>query len=388
MNTPMDRSVPLVAESEALHERVRRFALGGGSESFEELALALFEFQRECSAGYRRLLDARSRSVQSWADIPPVPVQAFRVARVAMHPAELDEVRFVSSGTTSATRSVHAMRTTATYDVLSLAHGRRALRPEWAGGAVVVALAPLPEMRSSSSLGHMMRHFIRQFDGLALTRDPVGVAFDVNSSERWLLGSFGVDVVGLRRAARIACSRDQSLLVLGTSLALAMLIDALDGEPIEGPKRTIVMQTGGFKGRSRVIPAAELRRAIAETFRIPEAYVVSEYGMTELTSQLYDGALPGSDLGGEAGIYHPPPWLRVVPVDPVTLEPTPPGEPGLGKFVDLGNVDSAVAIVTEDVVRAVGDGFELLGRRLGAPARGCSLSAELVVMPGHLGEGS
>jgi hypothetical protein len=101
-----------------------------------------------------------------------------------------------------------------------------------------------------------------------------------------------------------------------------------------------------------------------------EAQVIGEYGMTELSSQLYEAA---------AGVYVAPAWLRVTPVDPVTLRPVRDGEPGLARFVDLANVDSAVAVVTEDVIRRRGAGIELLGRAAGAPERGCSLAMEALL---------
>jgi hypothetical protein len=75
-------------------------------------------------------------------------------------------------------------------------------------------------------------------------------------------------------------------------------------------------------------------------------------------------------------VYFEPPWLRVVPVDPVTLEPVAAGEVGIARIVDLGNVDSAIAIQTQDRVRRSGAGIELLGRAPGATPRGCSLAIE------------
>ena len=126
--------------------------------------------------------------------------------------------------------------------------------------------------------------------------------------------------------------------------------------------------------------ASEQPRGVAEAFGIAPSHVVSEYGMTELTSQLYEATLPGSALEaerhGRPGVYCEPPWLRVIPVDPVSLEPVATGEVGLGRIVDLGNVDSAVAIQTQDRVRRVAGGIELLGRVPGATPRGCSLAIE------------
>ncbi len=178
-------------------------------------------------------------------------------------------------------------------------------------------------------------------------------------------------MAGLARAAKVAIERSEPLLVLATSFALVLLLDALGDATLAAPKRTTVMQTGGFKGKTRKVPAAELRRKTARAFGIPEAQVIGEYGMTELTSQLYEA---------DPGVYLAPPWLSVTPVDAATLLPVPDGESGIARFVDLGNVDSAVAIVTQDVIRRRAGGIELLGRRRGAPLRGCSLATEELVV--------
>ena len=217
------------------------------------------------------------------------------------------------------------------------------------------------------------------FDGRAV--EP-GAPFDVQSRSRWLAGPTASTPSVSRRPSTSRHRRSEPLLVLGTSFALVMLLDALKGRSLAAPDRTIVMTTGGFKGRTREISPAELVRDVASAFGIAETGVVGEYGMTELTSQLYEGN--GGDTlaltGSAASVFLPPPWLRVSAVDPETLAVLPEGEIGLGRFVDLGNVDSAVAIVTQDLVRRVGGGIELLGRRPGAPLRGCSLAIEEMVL--------
>ena len=136
------------------------------------------------------------------------------------------------------------------------------------------------------------------------------------------------------------------------------------------------MPTGGFKGKSREISADELRRRTAVAFGIDLRHIVGEYGMTELSSQLYEGCLPHGKLAANGGIYLPPPWLSVCPVDPETMRPVQGDALGIARFTDLANVDSAVCVVTQDVIRRKGNGIELQGRWRGAPARGCSLSTE------------
>jgi hypothetical protein len=144
------------------------------------------------------------------------------------------------------------------------------------------------------------------------------------------------------------------------------------------------MQTGGFKGRSREISMEQLRAGVSSALSLSPACVVGEYGMTELTSQLYEATVADSELsrrqpGAASGTYFEPAWLRVTPVDPVSLLPVPHGSPGLARFIDLGNVDSAVCVVTQDLVRRSDGGIQLLGRQPGAPARGCSLAIEALL---------
>ena len=365
----------LVEESEALHERVRRFARGEPGDDFERLGLELARFQARNSPGFARLVRARGSGLDRLDGVPGVPCDAFRLTRVAVHPPELDEVRFATSGTTGAP-GLHCMRTTRTYRELALASGARALTSGWDGPCVVVALARSPGRPSSSSLGFMMRAMIEAFDGRALGESG---KFDPDAPGRWLVGDGGLDVAGLAFAAELARARGEPLLVLATAFALVALLDALGRKTMDAPERTIVMQTGGFKGRTREVAPELLRAEVARAFGIEPWRIIGEYGMTELTSQLYERRTPALERASGHSIYLEPPWLRVIPVDPVTLEPVAPGELGIARIVDLGNVDSAVVVIAEDLVRRSGGGIELHGRRAGAPPRGCSLSVEALI---------
>jgi hypothetical protein len=371
--------VTALNESDALHARVVAFARatieGRPAEAFDELATAIARYQERHIPGFRRLVASRGALLTSAEAIPAVPVDAFRLTRVAAHPAELDVARFETSGTTGASRGVHAYRTLATYRELALLWGERGLGANPAS-RVVVALAPADDGAERSSLAFMMRTFIERFDGRPLSEAAPG------SSEpgRWLTTPDGTDLVGLRHAVRMAHRRSEPILVLATAFALALLFDQLGGATLDAPPGSVVMTTGGFKGRTREIAPDELVHRVSQAFGVEESCVIGEYGMTELTSQLYEGVLPRGRLRGSRGIFLPPPWLRVTPVDPETLELVRDDEVGLARFVDLGNVDSAVAVVTQDLVRRSGDGIELLGRRPGAPLRGCSLAIEDMVL--------
>ena len=359
------------ARSDELHDAVQRFAAADSARSFADLALEIADFQGQFSPGFARLLAERGGTPNSAEQIPGVPSDTFRLARVAVHPISEDQARFRTSGTTGSGHGIHAMRRLDTYQALAKRFGRAALLSTEASRRVV-ALAPRLDEPPTSSLGYMMALFMADFVESGAGDTPV--------AEPWLIDERGVDVAALERAGRAAIEANQEFIVLATSFALVALLDALAGRSIAAPGQTQVMQTGGFKGKSREIEPNELRRAVARAFGIEATRVVSEYGMTELTSQLYEATLPGSALQSErrgtSGVYFEPPWLRVVPVDPVSLEPMPPGEIGIARIIDLGNIDSAIAVQTQDRVRRVAGGIELLGRAPGSTPRGCSLAVE------------
>ncbi|MDX2052680.1 MAG: acyl-protein synthetase [Polyangiaceae bacterium] len=363
-----------VERSEGLHRRVRAFARGESQESFDSLALELARFQAENIPGFANLVERSGSALDSAATIPAVPSEAFRLTRVAVHPPELDVVRFETSGTSTEAKGVHPMRTTATYRALSTSFGREALMAEDA--AVVVALAAEPGEPVPSSLMFMMRQFMEEFDP-AFGRH-MGLHVDA-PYERWLLSSAGVNLVELQRACAFAAQMGRPLLVLATSLALARCLEQLQGRSFLLPEKSVVMHTGGPKKRGGELNLSELRTRAVEQLGLAAGQIVGEYGMTELSSQLYEGTVRGAHLSGPKGVFIPPRWLRVTPVDSITLEPVEPGGIGLARFMDLGNVDSAVCVLTQDLIRERDGGIELLGRSPGAVPRGCSMAVQALL---------
>jgi hypothetical protein len=227
----------------------------------------------------------------------------------------------------------------------------------------VVVLGPSPSVQSDSSLGHMCKTFVHAFG--------TGAAVD----QTYLVDGNGViDLAAFDERVAAALAQRQPMLVLGTSFAFVHLMDALGKDSFHLPPGSRVMQTGGYKGRSRVVPADVLRRDLCRVFALEPRAIISEYGMTELSSQFYERS--GFDPNCELGVYAEPPWARVVPVDPETLDAVPDGTVGIAKIIDLMNIDSAVAILTQDLVRRVDGGFVLLGRASDAPPRGCSIAMD------------
>ena len=200
-------------------------------------------------------------------------------------------------------------------------------------------------------------------------------------------GGQSLDVNGLLSAAATLRAEDRAAIVFATAFALVHTLDRLDGTTIALPRGSRVMQTGGFKGRSREVDGDTLRDQVSGSFGVPEAWIVGEYGMTELSSPLFEATLATAlDCRHQAGparhgVFVAPPWVRVTAVDPESLKPVPNGAIGLARIVDLANVDSAVAVQTSDRVRIVEGGVELFGRAPSAPPRGCSIALDALLDP-------
>jgi hypothetical protein len=166
-----------------------------------------------------------------------------------------------------------------------------------------------------------------------------------------------------------------SSLLLGTAFSFVHLLDYLMERDlrVELPAGSRVMETGGYKNRSRTMPKAELHALISERLGILPENIICEYGMSELSSQAYD-----SEIHHPSSIIHPrifrfPPWARVQIISPETGCEVADGETGLIRIFDLANVFSVAAIQTEDLGIRRGGGFELNGRAQLAEPRGCSL---------------
>jgi len=169
---------------------------------------------------------------------------------------------------------------------------------------------------------------------------------------------------------------ERPVLVLGTAFSFVHLLDYL-GEldlRFKLAAGSRVMETGGYKGRSRSLPKKELHRLIMKRLGVPESEIVCEYGMSELSSQAYDGRTGVEGRGSRT--FQFPPWAWAQIISPETGREVAEGETGLIRVFDLANVFSVMAIQTEDLgVKREGGRFELIGRAELAEARGCSMMA-------------
>lgn len=356
----------LPEERAALERRVLEWiaegALAPGDDArFESLALALFRFQHAHDAAYRRICDAfgvEARRVSRWSEIPAVPTGAFKEARLACFPVEDEIAEFRSSGTTTERPGVLHLDSLELYEASLVATFGAFICPDVAKIRFLV-LAPSGRDAPHSSLSHMFEVALRRFGA-------PGSAFCA-SAEGW-------DVVSV--IAELSAAREPVALV-GTAFAFVHLLDALGPGPrLNLPDGSRVMETGGFKGRSREVPRAELHGAIGARLGIPAHRIVNQYGMCELGSQFYE---PSLRIGRAVAWKHVPPWVRTRVVDPETLADVPRGERGMLVHYDLANTGSVLAVQTSDAGRLVEGGFEVFGRLAGAEAKGCSLAADALL---------
>jgi hypothetical protein len=332
---------------------------------FERLALALFAVQFERNAAYGRFCAARARTpatVTSWREIPAVPTGAFKELALRCFPAERSVKTFRTSGTALAKRGELFLDTLALYEASLVPSFEAGVLPDLApeGRLPCLVLAPSPDEAPDSSLSHM-------FGVVLARRGTAGSAYFVRDGR--------LDVAALLEALESAQEAPR-LLLCGTTFAFVHLLEALEqrGRRFALPAGARVLETGGFKGRTRSLGREELHAWIHERLGVPPARCVNQYGMTELGSQFYDSVLREPEAPRRKLA---PPWTRVSVVDPASGRALPPGEVGALRIVDLANTGSVLAIATADLgVLGTDGGFEVLGREAGAEARGCSLAAD------------
>ena len=329
---------------------------------FDARARALFAYQLERNPVYARFAASLGFSStnlpRDWREIPAVPSSAFKDATLATFPVERAELLFHTSGTTAAQSGKHYVERAALYDASLVAAFDRFMLPD-RPRLRFLNLVPNPRFARHSSLGYMLGH-------LSVLRGGGPPAY--------FLDGDALDVDAFIKAFEQECALDRGVLLATTAFALSSLLDALEarGKRFTAPAGSRVMETGGFKGRAKVVAREELYARTEAALGIPQPSIVAEYGMTELLSQYYDTPESrGRALRVKAG----PPWLRTLVVDSAGVE-VAPGAIGFLRHVDLANVSSVLAVETEDRGYAVEGGFVLLGRALDAPPRGCSLDAE------------
>lgn len=336
---------------------------------FDRLARELFAYQFEQCPPYARFCSARGiepNAIDSWRQIPAVPAGAFKEVRLACFPEDTTLKTFRTSGTSHTRRGELHLDTLALYEASLTASLSRFVFPDLAAGKRMALriLAPSAREAPDSSLSHMFHTAIETFGNAESRFDIVAGKLEIET-----LCGF------LARAER----EGQPVALCGTAFAFVHLLDSLEQDSHRDfrlPRGSRVMETGGYKGRSRELDRETLHTLLGQRLGVEASHVLNQYGMTELGSQFYDSSLreprqPRRKLG--------PPWTRVRLVDPETGGEA--GEESAGMVVvhDLSNTGSLAAIQTADIGRRADDGFWILGREPGAEERGCSIAADLML---------
>ncbi len=336
------------------------------AEHFNELALELFGWQLAHNEPYRALCVAQRRmpgEITHWAQIPAVPTAAFKDFEFTCLPAADRPTVFHSSGITAQKPSRHF------HNAVSLELYHASLRPwfkrhlpNYTNRPHLLSLTPSGQMAPRSSLVHMLEV----------------LRTEVCSLDSWFAGGVKDDATWALEPDKVAswlnryAVLNQPVIVTGTAFNFVHLVDWLISRDVrvQLPPGSTVMETGGYKGRSRALPQAELHSLITDRLGAPPERIVCEYGMCELSSQAYD-LVAGDTVGPR--LFRFPPWARARIVSSEDGGEVPEGRVGLLQIFDLANAFSVLAIQTDDLVIRRADGFELLGRAEAAEPRGCSL---------------
>ncbi len=308
---------------------------------FEEIALHIFKHQFENNKVYRSFCDLLYKhpsDVKTIKDIPFLPIQFFKSHRVISSLNDVKET-FTSSGTTGQTTSKHFVTDIALYEQSF----RKGFQHFYGNIEDYVVLALLPSYleRDGSSLIYMVNDMI-----INSTQPESG--FYLNNLDT------------LKNTLLDLESQNKKTLLIGVSFALLDFVETYQLQL----KNTIIMETGGMKGKRKELIRTELHEILKQGFGVNTIH--SEYGMTELLSQAYSKG---------NSIFKTPPWMHVLTrdtEDALTIQKQ--GKTGGINVIDLANINSCSFIATQDLGRVYNDGsFEVLGRFDNSDIRGCNL---------------
>lgn len=307
---------------------------------FEQLALEVFQFQYNNNAIYQHYVNALSivgSNVRSVDQIPFLPIRFFKTTDIKTTVFEPEAV-FESSGTTQTVNSRHYVKDINIYRRSFLQAWEQFYGPlqDWC----VIGLLPAYLERQNSSLVVMVNEMIKL-------------------SQHAHSGFYLYEHEKLAHVLQELETQGQKTILIGVTFAL---LDFAEKYPMP-LQHTIVMETGGMKGRRREMTREEVHGLLTTAFQTGAIH--SEYGMTELLSQAYSYG---------HGIFNCAPWMKVlVRQDDDPLDVRVAGS-GVINVIDLANLYSCSFIATDDVGTVMPDGsFEILGRIDTSDMRGCNL---------------
>ena len=310
-------------------------------KQFEKIALTVFRLQYENNLVYQEFCDflkIDKQSVKTLQQIPFLPIQFFKNHNVVSNTNEIQET-FTSSGTTGMITSKHLVTDVSLYE-----QSYRNAFSEFYGNIedyAILALLPSYLERSGSSLIYMVKDLIE------LSNNEHS-GFYLHNYDNLITKLVELDNTG------------QNTLLIGVTYALLDLIEKQKFQL----KNTIIMETGGMKGKRKELIREELHEILCDGFGVSSIH--SEYGMTELLSQAYS-------LGN--GIFECPAWMQILIRDTEdAMTYVSNGKTGGINVIDLANINSCSFIATQDLGKKYpNNSFEVLGRFDNSDIRGCNL---------------
>jgi len=310
-------------------------------KQFEKIALKVFRYQHENNLVYREfcdLLKIEPQKIKTLQQIPFLPIQFFKSHAVVSNTNPVQNT-FTSSGTTGMITSKHLVTDISIYE-----ESYRRGFSEFYGNIedyVVLALLPSYLEREGSSLIYMVEDLIQ-------LSNHAESGFYLHNHEQLIKKLTELDESG------------QNVILIGVTFALLDLIEKHQFQL----QNTIIMETGGMKGKRKEMIREELHQQLCEGFGVTAIH--SEYGMTELLSQAYS-------LG--EGVFECPSWIQILIRDTEdALTYIPQGKTGGINVIDLANINSCSFIATQDLGKKnPNNSFEVLGRFDNSDIRGCNL---------------
>nr|WP_299031777.1 acyl transferase [uncultured Tenacibaculum sp.] len=311
------------------------------TEDFTNTALQVFKHQFANNKVYRSFCDliyVHPSDVHTVEQIPFLPIQFFKTREVLSSADEIQET-FTSSGTTGSTTSKHLVTDLSWYETSYL----KGFEHFYGNIEDYVVLALLPNYleRKGSSLIYMVDDLIKR-------------------SQHTESGFYLNNLDELAQKLKFLDTQGKKVLLIGVSFALLDLIEQYEFNL----SNTIIMETGGMKGRRKELIRSELHTILSNGFGVKNIH--SEYGMTELLSQGYSKG---------NGIFNCPPWMQILTRDTEdALTILPKGKSGGINVIDLANYNSCSFIATQDLGKVYQDNsFEIIGRFDNSDIRGCNL---------------
>lgn len=326
---------------------LQKSIFAASADNFNELALKLFNHQYRHNKIYRQFCDTlkvKPVEIDTVKKIPFLPISFFKTHELKTGVFEAEAI-FESSGTSQSTTSKHYIKDIDVYRKSFIACFEKFYGlPQY---KCILGLLPSYLERKNSSLVMMVDELIK-------------------ASNNPLSGFYLYDHEKLHSTILHNELLKLPTLLIGVTYAL---LDFAEAYPMQ-LRHTIVMETGGMKGRREELTRTEVHEELQKHLGV--SLVHSEYGMTELLSQAYSKG---------DGIFHCPGWMKIVlrdEDDPFHILTAADAElnpqAGLINIIDLANIHSCSFIATDDVGKLHGnESFEVLGRTDNSDLRGCSL---------------